>query len=89
MQHRSIDDSTSHRLHQFGVGNAIEVAPQIGVNNLSMATVKQLVNLSDSVQCAAVCAIGILFRLQVGFDDRLQHQNGCCLRDAIPHRRYA
>jgi hypothetical protein len=26
MQHRSIDDPASHRLHQFGVRNAIEVA---------------------------------------------------------------
>jgi hypothetical protein len=50
MQHRPIDDPSSHRLHQFGVWNVIEVATEIRVNNLSMANVEQLMDLSDSIQ---------------------------------------
>ena len=40
-----------------------------------MAGVEQLVDLPHGVQRAAVCPIGILLRLQVGLEDRFEHQN--------------
>src|ERR1017187_480181 len=39
MQHRSIDDPSSYRPHQFGMWNAIEVAAEIRIYNPPMASV--------------------------------------------------
>ena len=69
MQHRSVDDPTIHRLEQLGVRKTIEVATEIGVNNFSMASVDQLMDMPHCVQRAAVCPIGILLRLQVRLED--------------------
>jgi len=40
MQHVSIADSPSHRLHQIGVGNAVEVAAQVGVDHLRVPSIQ-------------------------------------------------
>jgi len=50
--------------------NAIEVAAYIRVNDLSMTSVNQLVDMPYGIQCAAVPPIGILFQLQVGLPSR-------------------
>ena len=55
--------------------NRIEVAAEIRVYNLSMAGVEQLVNMPHGIQRTAVCPIGVLFRLQVGLEDRFEHQD--------------
>src|SRR5215831_4085075 len=54
-----------------------------------MSGVQQLVDPPDGIQGAAVFTIGILLRLEIHIEDRLQHQHGCCLRDSISHCRYA
>jgi len=41
---------------------SIKVAAEIRINNFSMASVDQLMNVSYCVQCAAVLPIGLLFR---------------------------
>jgi hypothetical protein len=88
MQHRSIDDPSSHRPHKFGMWNAIKVAAEIRIYNLPMASVDQLVDMSHCVQRAAVCPIGILLRLQVGFENRFEHRHCRRLRNPIPDCRY-
>jgi hypothetical protein len=40
-----------------------------------MARVEQLVDMLYGIQRTAVCPIGVLFRLQVGLEDRFEHQN--------------
>jgi hypothetical protein len=44
---------------------------------------------SHRVQCAAVSTIGVLLRLQVRLENRLQHDQHRGLRHAILGRRYA
>jgi hypothetical protein len=48
-----------------------------------MSGVDQLVDVLYCVQCAAVCPIGILFRLQVGLRYRFENQHGCRLHNPI------
>ena len=62
MQHRSIDDPASYRLHQFGMWNAVKVTAEISINDLFLSGIDQLVDMLYCVQCAAVCPIGILLR---------------------------
>ena len=40
-----------------------------------MARVDQLMDVFYGVQCAAVFPIGILLRLQIGLENRFEHQN--------------
>jgi len=40
-----------------------------------MAGVEQLVDLPHGIQRTAVCPIGVLFRRQIGLEDRFEHQN--------------
>ena len=89
MQHRSVDDPSSHRPHKLGMGNTIKVAAEIRINDLIMSCVDQLVDVLYCVQRAAVRPIGILFRLQVGLEDRFENQHGRSLCNPIPDCRYA
>jgi hypothetical protein len=75
MQHRSVDDPASHRPHKLGMGNAIEVAAEIRINDLPMSRVDQFVDVMYCVQCAAVSPIGILLRRQVGLEDRFENRS--------------
>jgi hypothetical protein len=70
--------STTRRATDFkssACGRVIEIAAQIRVNNFSMSSVDQLVDVSHGVQRAAVAPIGILFRLQIGLEDGFEHQH--------------
>lgn len=54
---------------------SIKVAAEICINNFSMASIDQLMNVSYCVQCAAVSPIGILFGGQIGLENRFENQN--------------
>jgi hypothetical protein len=69
--------------------DAIEVAAEIRIDNSAMASIYQLVDMSHCVQRAAVCTIGILLRLQVGFENRFEHQQCGRLHNPIPDCRYS
>jgi len=88
MQHRSIDHPASYRLHQLGMWNTIKVAAEIRIYDLLMSGVDQLVDVLHRVQCAAVCSIGILFRRQIGFEDRFENQYRRRLHNPISDCRY-
>jgi len=45
------------------------------MGNTGSPSVDQLMDVSYRVQCAVVSPIGILFRLQIGLEDRFEHQN--------------
>src|SRR5262245_11169527 len=48
-----------------------------------MTNVEQLVDPFHCIRRGALWTIGILLRLQIGFEYRLQHQYGCCFRHSI------
>ena len=54
---------------------SIKVAAEIRINNFSMASVDQLMNVSYCVQCAAVPPLGVLFRRHICLEDRFENQN--------------
>src|SRR5215469_18094278 len=53
----------------------IQVGTEICIYDFFMASVDQLMNVSYGVQCAAVFPIGVLFRLQIGFEYGFENQN--------------
>src|SRR5258707_15663367 len=53
----------------------IKVAAEICVDDFSMASLDQLVDVLYCVQCAAVSPIGVLFRLQIGLENGFENQN--------------
>ena len=83
MQHRSIDDSTSQTAHQLRVRDGVEVSAQVGIHHLSMSARQQPMDMPHGIQRAALGAVGVLLRRQVGLEDRLQHQHRRHLHDTI------
>jgi hypothetical protein len=73
----SIAPSTTRRATDLSssVWNTIELATQICVNNFSIPSVDQLVDLAHRVQCAPITPIGILFRRQIRFENRFEYQD--------------
>src|SRR5215831_12180164 len=70
-------------MNKGALWNSIEVALEICVNNFSMASVDQLVDVFNRVQCAAACSVGVLLGLQVGLENRFEHQHCRHFRDSI------
>jgi hypothetical protein len=66
------------------MGKSVKVGAEICIYDFSMASVDQLMDVSHCVQCAAVFPIGVLFRLQVGFEYGLENQNCCHLCYPVP-----
>jgi hypothetical protein len=66
---------TGDRREKLGMRSTIEVATEICVNNFLMAGIDQLADPIHSVQRAAVLPIGVLFRLQIGLENRFEDQN--------------
>jgi hypothetical protein len=52
-----------------------------------MTGVDQLVDVPYGIQCAVVWSIGILFRLQVGLEDRFEYQHRRRLHNPITDSR--
>ena len=87
--HPPITDAAGHGLDQLGMGDLAEVVRQVGVHHLAVAPVQQSVHVLDGIARAPARPIGILFRGQIGFEDRRQHQHCRRLRHPIPHTRNA
>ena len=79
--------ATGHRLHQLGVGDAVEVSAQIRIYNLSMSGVQQSVDGLDGVLRFALGSVAILLRLQIGLENRAQYLQHGHLHHAIRDRR--
>src|SRR5215469_8265645 len=54
-----------------------------------MTEVDQLVDVFHRVQCAAVLPIGILFRRQIGLENRFEYQNCCRFRHPVTDSGYS
>ena len=74
---------------QVGVRNLAVVVRQVGVHHLPMARRQQPVHAPDRVMRAPARPIGVLLRLQVGLEDRRQHQHRRRLRHPVPETRNA
>jgi hypothetical protein len=74
-------ESTGHRLHQFGVWNAVAVAAQVRVHHRHMPTGQQRMDAPYGLQRTAVGAGGVLLRLQIGREHRSEHQQCRRLHD--------
>ena len=89
VQHGPINYPPSHRLHKLGMGDSIEVAAQVRVNDLLMTGVDQSMDALYRVQRTTISPIGILFRQQIGLEDWFEHQHCRRLRNPIPDCRYS
>ena len=85
----SVADPPGHRLHQFGVWNPVEVAAEVCIDDFFIARVDQFLDLSQGVQWAAFFPIGVLLRLQVSLENRLEDQNCRRLHDTVIDRGHA
>ena len=88
-QDAAVADPPGHRFHQLGMRDAVEVTGQVRVDHLGMPRPEQPFDLPNGVQGAALRAVGVLFRLQVGLEDRLQDQHRRHLHHAIFDARNA
>ncbi len=59
---------------------SVKVGAEICIYDFSMASVDQLMDVSYCIQCAAIFPIGVLFRLQVGFEYGFENQDCCHFR---------
>ena len=64
-----------------------EVVRQIAVYHFVVAPVQEPVDAFHRIMRAAFRPVSVLLRLQVGFKDRHQHQQGRRLRHPVPDRR--
>jgi len=69
--------------------NTIEIATEVCVNNFLMASIDQLVDSIHRVQRAAVSPLGVLFRLQIGLENRFEDHNCCHFRRPVPDSGYS
>src|SRR5580658_2027378 len=69
--------------------NAPEVVREVGVDDFPVALVQLLIHLDHRLLRVAPRAVGVLFRWEVGFEDRFQHQHCCCHADSITQGRDA
>jgi site-specific DNA recombinase len=88
VQNVPINDPTGDALHQLGVRNAIEIAGEIRIDDLPVAGVQQTMNRLYRVLRSPLCPVGVLLRLQVGFEDRFQHEHRRRLNHPVGDRRY-
>ena len=62
-----------------------EVVGQIAVNNLVVPLIQKAMDAVHRVMGAPSRPVGVLLRLQVRFEDRLQHEQGRRLRHPVPY----
>ena len=65
--------------------NFAEVVGQVTIDHLVAPPVQEAVNAFHRVVGAALRPVGVLLRLQVRFEYRLQHEHGRCLRYPVPY----
>ena len=86
MQHAPVHDAPRKRQHQFGVRNGPEVVREVGVYNFRVASEQRLFHLDHRLLGIAAQPVGILLRLQVGLEDRFEHQQRRRLYHAVLDR---
>ena len=85
----AIDDPARSRLHQFRMGNRIEVLGQIRVNHVRVAATEKLVDRLDGIARRAFRSVAIGTGLEIGLEDRFDHELDGALHHPVPDRRDA
>src|SRR3977135_2865663 len=88
-QHSPIRNATIHRFEEVVMWNRIEVAGQIGIYDIGVAPAQMPVHILDCIYRPTSGTIAIRIVLEVGLEDRLQHELGGGLNDPIPDGRNA
>ena len=83
-EHPPVADAPREALQKLGVRNLAEVVGQVALDHLVVPRVQQAVDALHRVMGAALRPIGVLLRLQVRFEYRLQYQQRRCLRHPVP-----
>ena len=71
------------------MGKKIEIAGKICVNDFLMSGVDQLVDALYGVQRAAVTPISVLFRLEIGLENGVEHQHRRHHRNTVADGGYS
>jgi hypothetical protein len=87
MHHGFVAHAPRDALQKLGMRDRIEVAGQIRIDYFPVASDKQLMHRLHRRLCAAMLAVGILLRLQIRFEDWLQHDQRRRLDGAVGNRR--
>ena len=84
-EHPSVAHAPGDALHQFGMRYFAEVVGQVAIDHLVVPRVQECVDAFHRVVRTPLRPVGVLLRLQVGFEYRLKHEHGRCLRHPVPY----
>ena len=86
MQHMLVDDSPRYTLQQLGMRNRIEVFRQIGVNDIRVTLIQQLIYFLNRILRTSLRPVAVRIRLQIRLQDCFQDQLCGGLRHSVPNR---
>ena len=89
LKHLSIDDPASNRLHQLLMRYRLEIRLQIRVDNIRLATAKQLVDLLNRILGPTLRSKAISLGFEISLENRFDHKLGRGLNYPVPDRRNA
>jgi len=74
-------------MNQGALCSTFQEIREVGVDDVRVTPEQQLLHVYDCLLGISPGTIGVDFRWEIGFEDRLQHQQRCCHADLIPHAR--
>lgn len=90
LEHVVVNDTTRHRLHQLMMRDRIEVLRHVRIHHLSVSSTQQSVHFPNRLLLGtAPRSIAVRARLEIRFEDRLQHQLGRALRHSVLYGWYS
>ena len=88
-QHSSVRDLLTHQVHQAVVRDRVEVAFQIGVDDIGVTGFEQLIHSSQGVFASPSGAKAVAVFGEFVFEDRFDHHPHCRLNHPVSDRRDA
>lgn len=82
-----VADPPLHFFEKRPMGDAVEVAGEVGVHHVRVALAESAMHFLDCICCAPLGPVAIGAVLEVRLEDGLQHELGCALRYPVPNRR--
>ena len=82
---RPVANATGYALDELDMRDFAEVIGQVTIDHLLVPPVQEAMDAVHRVMGAPPRPIGVLLRLQVGFEYRLKHEQGRCLHHPIPY----
>jgi site-specific DNA recombinase len=88
VQNRTVNNALGYDSQQFGVGNAVEVFRQVGINDMGVAIIERFGYLIYSITGRFLWPESVGIRTEIGFKYRLDDELGRHLDYPITDRRY-